>query len=728
MTTFVFTAPDGKEYEVEGPEGATEQQAFSVLEQQLGGAAPADEDTGATQPSEDIRAEQERISESMSDPLGGLGGDENASEGAGVTLGEAITSAPFWAGVGQRFVQARRGTAQLFSTKEEAEQYAKLNADETAELQRYLGQNPAEEAAFNLGGGSATLAEAATAARYIPSPGKIGLGGAGIAQAAGRIGYGGAVAGALAATYPTEPGESKIEQFGKGFAFGALPAALVEGVAAAARPLASLFSTAKDAAKSEGLLKENPVFERGRALEKATGIKLSPGQVSGSPSLSEMRPPKGFSEKQAKQVLRNFVTLRDEIGTSPKLKSQAALAKQFGDATDDIYRQLVETRKRVGDFRYGQFRKSVDKVHAGKLMAKMNEIAADAVPGTDAGKIILLRDKLAAQLKQKPGGAGTPAGKILGPTGQPLTPATAPGGLSEGTLTPDQVLGWKERIDNLLAGKSDIFKDLSRANQRRLGGQLMDALHESLTETADNLALQGRVSPATLLKQAVADYKKFSAPINALEESALGAVFRTNKMTPEMAGRRLLSLEPTQVRAVYSILEQHRPDLIRQYQAMKLYNAMKSSVKLTPDTAGRLASQTKFDPKAALKELTKKDGLRTVFEADPVTMRRVNRGVALLDRVSDRLTVGSGGRQGLASREAELAGVAVSGHPVFLARTGAKILGPVGLWKLTNSEQGLATLRTLATAPLKSPKFVAAVESLLENLDDEASVAEDDLK
>ena len=44
MPTFTFTGPDGKKYSVAGPEGATEQQAFQMLQTQLGTAdsAPAE--------------------------------------------------------------------------------------------------------------------------------------------------------------------------------------------------------------------------------------------------------------------------------------------------------------------------------------------------------------------------------------------------------------------------------------------------------------------------------------------------------------------------------------------------------------------------------------------------------------------------------------------------------------------------------------------------------------
>jgi hypothetical protein len=47
VTTFQFTAPDGKNYQVEGPEGATPEQAFGMLQQHMGGEKPADK-TGHT--------------------------------------------------------------------------------------------------------------------------------------------------------------------------------------------------------------------------------------------------------------------------------------------------------------------------------------------------------------------------------------------------------------------------------------------------------------------------------------------------------------------------------------------------------------------------------------------------------------------------------------------------------------------------------------------------------
>lgn len=41
MPTFDFTAPDGKSYSVDGPEGATPEQAFQILQQHIGGSTPS---------------------------------------------------------------------------------------------------------------------------------------------------------------------------------------------------------------------------------------------------------------------------------------------------------------------------------------------------------------------------------------------------------------------------------------------------------------------------------------------------------------------------------------------------------------------------------------------------------------------------------------------------------------------------------------------------------------
>jgi hypothetical protein len=68
MPTFVFTAPDGKTYTVNGPEGATADQAFGILQQQLSAqaAAPAAQPPAAQLPAaEPARAEAQPAAEAQ---------------------------------------------------------------------------------------------------------------------------------------------------------------------------------------------------------------------------------------------------------------------------------------------------------------------------------------------------------------------------------------------------------------------------------------------------------------------------------------------------------------------------------------------------------------------------------------------------------------------------------------------------------------------------------------
>lgn len=63
MPTFEFTSPDGKTYEVEGPEGATEEQAFQMLQTELGQTA---------KPAEPAAPKQSKFERAQSDFVAGL--------------------------------------------------------------------------------------------------------------------------------------------------------------------------------------------------------------------------------------------------------------------------------------------------------------------------------------------------------------------------------------------------------------------------------------------------------------------------------------------------------------------------------------------------------------------------------------------------------------------------------------------------------------------------------
>ena len=91
MPTFVFTSPEGKKYSVNGPEGATEQQAWQILQAQLGGAPQIGGEKAPTAPTtlRDVGVAGASgvvgAAKSMTDIFG-------ADSAASKALGEASTS------------------------------------------------------------------------------------------------------------------------------------------------------------------------------------------------------------------------------------------------------------------------------------------------------------------------------------------------------------------------------------------------------------------------------------------------------------------------------------------------------------------------------------------------------------------------------------------------------------------------------------------------------------
>lgn len=85
MATFEFTAPDGKSYTVEGPQGATQEQAFKILQSQLGEASSAPrsrmgmlrDEALASMPGSVVRGVKDVI-DTGAEYLSRLGGSEEA--------------------------------------------------------------------------------------------------------------------------------------------------------------------------------------------------------------------------------------------------------------------------------------------------------------------------------------------------------------------------------------------------------------------------------------------------------------------------------------------------------------------------------------------------------------------------------------------------------------------------------------------------------------------------
>ena len=106
MPTFTFTSPDGKKYDVTGPEGATKEQAFGILQQQLGAGtakttpvSPLDrlppETPRAAQPQQNTDTLGQRILGAGEAGLSALTGAAGGAAGQLYGIGKTLTGGKY---------------------------------------------------------------------------------------------------------------------------------------------------------------------------------------------------------------------------------------------------------------------------------------------------------------------------------------------------------------------------------------------------------------------------------------------------------------------------------------------------------------------------------------------------------------------------------------------------------------------------------------------------------
>ncbi|KVT62162.1 hypothetical protein [Burkholderia ubonensis] len=122
MPIFTFTSPDGKTYDVQGPDGATKEQAFSILQQRLGSAGGA-----ASAASSRAVAPLERLPGDTSGAVAPQKADDIAHKllglgEAGLSVATGALAAPVGAayGVGKTLTSGKYGTQAGIEAGEKA--------------------------------------------------------------------------------------------------------------------------------------------------------------------------------------------------------------------------------------------------------------------------------------------------------------------------------------------------------------------------------------------------------------------------------------------------------------------------------------------------------------------------------------------------------------------------------------------------------------------------------
>lgn len=309
MPTFTFTSPEGKQYTVNGPDGATKEQAFQVLQAQLAGGAPNNEIdpsiprvdvTGHYVPDDQQAPPAAPADPSLVDRI--IGSGETAlALATGATTGLFGAAGGALAGIGKSVADGTFGTQQGVSTVEQA-------AGEGMGKFTYSPRTPEGQKQTEAWGGLLHLAEP-----LMPLTTEMSALGKGVGAAAEGARDLAPVARGAASKVATQIAESNAAQNAADAALAAGPKAKLADLVR--KPQATLSGAGAAAASKDAVKLER--FER-------LGIEPTLGQITRDPQqlkferetakLEEGKPINDHLAEQNAQMERNFEGLADAYG------------------------------------------------------------------------------------------------------------------------------------------------------------------------------------------------------------------------------------------------------------------------------------------------------------------------------------------------------------------------------------------------------------------------------
>lgn len=570
MPTFTFTSPDGKNYDVQGPDGATKEQAFSILQQRLGttsGAAPATPGSAAASAGKSLSSQPPQ---SLTGFVGG-----NLAKGAAGAIGPIAEKAQDLVDLPARAFNK----ALDIVTGGKGKPPVKLPM--TSERMP-VGDDALQAAMKKLGmiGQSAeprstSQKYAAAAIQALPAAALPGAG----ENVLGRLGtqVGGALGGQAGQDLGGIPGRLLGTMLGGG-----------AGGLAADRP---------------GQIPRPPT-EAARASE-SSGIPLTLGQETGSSALQffenrlrELFPSKGTANAdEARQVAagaRRVNELADQL-SSQAVADPEAVGNRLRTAYTDTVGKIASARDTQASTDYGKVR----SLAGTKPVIRYQHVADELrriidengnVPAGDSKKIASQARGLLDQLTETP--AAAPASPIVLPSGQPAripTPPTA----GPKTATVADAIKTRTAWGKAARRTGNIFTDIDPNANQVLARRLFGAINKDFdaASTADTPI-------AKALLDANQNYAKASKSIEFVEQSALGkllgkdvtdAAFSGETFStkaPEAIAKRYLDMHPSQAAQVTTILREHAPQVLQDAKSFVLRNGLEQATNSGPGASG----------------------------------------------------------------------------------------------------------------------------------------------
>jgi hypothetical protein len=564
MPKFTFTSPEGKTYDVEGPDGATKEQAFAILQQRLGSSGAA---TGAS-------------AGPAAAPVGppASAAPQSVAGFVGGNLGK---------GVAQAFGPVAEGAQKLVDLPAKAfdkaldivtggfsKQHKTVSPLPETSKKLPVGDDAMQSAMKRLGIITQAAEPRSTAQRY----------GAAVLQALPAAALPGAGEGVLGRVLPQVGGALGGEA---GEQIGGLPGRVVGSLLGGGAAGLSLTRPSQ--------IRTPPVTEATRA-SRASGIPLTIGQETGSKSLQ-------FFENRLRELFPSKGTAMDD-----EARQVAAGAKRVDELASQLSQQNIADPEAIGNRLRGAYNEAVGKIAAardtnaasdyGKVRAlagtkpviKYQNVTDELrkiidengnVPAGDAAKIAKQARSLLEKLTETP--ASEKPSSILLPSGQPAR-IPEPPMPSARAATVSDAMKTRTAWGKAARRTGNIFEDIDPNANQVLAKRLFSAINRDFdAASSDNTPI------AKALREANTNYAKASKSIEFIEQSALGkllgkdvtdAAFTGETFStkaPELIAKRYLTMQPSQAAQVTSILREHAPGVLQDAKAYALRNALESS-------------------------------------------------------------------------------------------------------------------------------------------------------
>lgn len=487
MPTFTFTGPDGKSYSVEGPDGATPEQAFQVLQSQI---SSAPKEAEAAKPD---KYQQAAIDERKALNPGDAGLTRRLVHGATLGADNTILAAAL-----TPLEMIKRGT---FSPTE-GYNYAKAREDLALERARE-NTGALGTAAEVLGGvtSGAGLAQGGlTAARFLaPEAGLLARSGASAADAAGL----GAFSGVMEGNGLAERGANLL----KGAAIGGLLGGATPGaLSLAGSALSPLVSNIRARVNPEG-------FARSQVARGINESGMTPQQITDQ-------------VRQAAAEGQGMFTVADAMGNAGQ-RMLSTTARAPGQARTDVV-NFLEARqggqgRRVSNALAEGFDSPQTAAQTEARMTAARDAAADAEYGavrTNAG-----RTDVVPALNNLDRNIGTGPGQALQAPNDSVESILRPFRERLARVNPDDFEA-VQRIRFDMADTAQNARQQGYNNRARLIGQAVRELDASMEAASNGY------------RQANRNFAQASTDIGAVQQGRQAAMRgRTEDVIPEFQGQ-----------------------------------------------------------------------------------------------------------------------------------------------------------------------------------------------